>query len=112
MVNFGTLLISYELTTEFDYTYHLTGEYDPAEIHNAGMIRRHMLQVCGHLAWQMVSFFIYLYCLLDSVMSEDVLMPLDDDVTVLNKPADTKYYTYPPPHDHHPQADGHRDYDF
>jgi len=87
------------------------GEYDPAEIHNAGMIKRHMLQVCCHLAWQMVSFFLYLYCLLDSVMSEDVILPLDDDVTVLGKPADTKYYTYPPPHDHHP-ADSHRDYDF
>ena len=37
------------------------GEYDPAEIHNAGMIKRHMLQVCCHLAWQMVSFFLYLY---------------------------------------------------
>ena len=89
----------------------VSGEYDPAEIHNSGMIKRHMIQVCCHLAWQMVSFFVYLYCLLDSVMSEDVLMPLDDDVTVLNKPADTKYYTYPPPHDHHP-SDTHRDYDF
>ena len=38
-----------------------SGEYDPAEIHNAGMIKRHMLQVCSHLAWQMVSFFLYLY---------------------------------------------------
>ena len=44
-------------------------------------------------------------------MSEDVILPLDDDVTVLDQPADTKYYTYPPPHDHHP-ADSHRDYDF
>ena len=44
-------------------------------------------------------------------MSEDVILPLDDDVTVLGQPADTKYYTYPPPHDHHP-ADSHRDYDF
>ena len=52
------------------------------------------------------------YSLLDSVMSEDVLLPLDDDVTVLNKPADTKYYTYPPPHDHHPSDAQHRDYDF
>ena len=24
---------------------HITGEYDPAEIHNSGMIRRHMIQV-------------------------------------------------------------------
>ena len=37
------------------------GEYDPAEIHNSGQLRQHMLAVCTHLAWQMVSFFLYLY---------------------------------------------------
>ena len=37
------------------------GEYDPAEIHNAGQLRKHMIHVSLHLAWQMVSFFIYLY---------------------------------------------------
>ena len=37
------------------------GEYDPAEIHNAGQLKKHMVFVCVHLAWQMVSFFLYLY---------------------------------------------------
>ena len=41
--------------------YLFPGEYDPAEIHNAGQLRRHMIHVCIHLAWQMVSFFMYLY---------------------------------------------------
>lgn len=83
------------------------GEYDPAEIHNAGQLRRHMIHVGIHLAWQMVSFFMYLYCLLDAVMKEDVVMPLDDDVTVLNKPVQSKYYEPPVTHNHPP-----RDYDF
>ena len=41
--------------------YFYTGEYDQAEIHNAGQLRSHMIHVCIHLAWQMVSFFMYLY---------------------------------------------------
>jgi len=85
------------------------GEYDPAEIHNAGQLKKHMLFVCVHLAWQMVSFFLYLYCLLDSVMQEQVVIPMDDDVTVLNRPVETKYYSPPPQHEH---PDTHRDYDF
>jgi hypothetical protein len=68
-----------------------------------------MVFVCVHLGWQMVSFFLYLYCLLDSVMQEQVIIPMDDDVTVLNRPVETKYYSPPPQHDH---PDTHRDYDF
>ena len=86
-----------------------SGEYDPAEIHNAGQLKRHMMYVCIHLGWQMVSFFLFLYCLLDSVMQEQVVIPMDDDVTVLNRPVETKYYSPPPHHDH---PDTHRDYDF
>jgi len=86
------------------------GEYDPAEIHNAGQLRRHMVGVCIHMAWQMVSFFLYLYCLLDAVMQEQVVIPLDDDVTVLNRPVETKYYSPPPDHIH---TEGHHEgYDF
>jgi len=83
------------------------GEYDPAEIHNAGQLRKHMIHVSLHLAWQMVSFFVYLYCLLDAVMQEDVILPADDDVTVLHKPVQTKYYEQPAVHNH-----PNRDYDF
>eukprot|EP00088_Acartia_fossae_P061443 TRINITY_DN7387_c0_g1_i10.p1 TRINITY_DN7387_c0_g1~~TRINITY_DN7387_c0_g1_i10.p1 ORF type:complete len:178 (-),score=16.65 TRINITY_DN7387_c0_g1_i10:585-1118(-) len=83
------------------------GEYDPAEIHNAGQLRRHMIYVSLHLGWQMVSFFVYLYCLLDAVMQEEVILPAEDDVTVLNKPVQTKYYEPPASHDHPA-----RDYDF
>ena len=48
------------------------------------------------------------FSLLDAVMLEDVMLPADDDVTVLNRPVQTKYYTTPPIKEHHPQ----RDYDF
>ena len=37
------------------------GEYDPADIHNTGVLKRHLLGVVLHLAWQMFGFFIYLY---------------------------------------------------
>ena len=52
---------------------------------------------------------IVLSSLLDSVMAEQVVLPMDDDVTVLNQPVETKYYSTLPPHDH---PDTHRDYDF
>ena len=60
----------------------------------------------------------YLYCLLDAVMQEQVaigqlfwielilnltlqvIIPMDDDVTVLNRPVETKYYSPPPDHIH------------
>ena len=48
------------------------------------------------------------FSLLDAVMLEDVMLPADDDVTVLNRPVQTKYYTTPATKEHHPQ----RDYDF
>jgi len=89
------------------------GEYDPAEIHNAGQLKKHMVNVCIHLGWQMVGFFMYLYCLLDAVMQEPVLTVMDNDVTVLNKPAATGYYETLPPHSHeHEPGTGHREYDF
>ena len=49
------------------------------------------------------------FSLLDSVMQEQVVIPMDDDVTVLNRPVETKYYSPPPQHEH---PDTHRDYDF
>jgi len=84
------------------------GEYDSAEIHNAGQLKKHMIHVALHLGWQMVSFFMYLYCLLDAVMQEDVILAADDDVTVLNKPVQTKYYHATPKS----SIEHGRDYDF
>jgi len=62
------------------------GEYDPAAIHDTGMLKKHLIGVSLHLGWQMVAFFIFLYGLLDAVMREPVIME-QDDVTVLNRPA-------------------------
>ena len=47
------------------------------------------------------------FSLLDAVMKKDVIMAADDDVTVLNKPVQTKYYQQPSTHGH-----PNRDYDF
>ncbi len=37
------------------------GEYDPAEIHNHGRLRHHLVGVAIHMGWQMVGFFFFLY---------------------------------------------------
>ena len=37
------------------------GEYDPAEIHNSGELKKHLKGVGFHLVWQLLSFFFYLY---------------------------------------------------
>ena len=37
------------------------GEYDPSEIHDKGMMKKHLIGVGIHLAWQMVGFFLFLY---------------------------------------------------
>jgi len=72
-------------------------EYDAAEIHNCGMLRKHLIGVTAHLGWQMVGFFLFLYSLLDAVMREPVNMG-QDDVTVLNRPASSGLYqTLHPP---------------
>eukprot|EP00093_Oithona_nana_P003951 03951.XXX_34934_34106_1 [CDS] Oithona nana genome sequencing. len=68
------------------------GEYDPAEIHNQGMMKKHLKGVVIHLAWQLLGFFIFLYCLLDAVMKEPVLIQHDDDVEVFNNDAKHTYY--------------------
>lgn len=74
------------------------GEYDPAEIHNQGMMKKHLIGVCVHLGWQMVGFFLFLYCLLDAVMKEPVILQHDDDVEVYNRPAASAVYvTQAPP---------------
>lgn len=67
------------------------GEYDPAEIHDTSKLKTHLWGVGIHFVWQMISFFIFLYCLLDAVMNEPVDMETDD-VTVLNKPAAKELY--------------------
>jgi hypothetical protein len=37
------------------------GEYDSTEIHDKGMLRKHITGVSLHLAWQMIGFFMFLY---------------------------------------------------
>ena len=37
------------------------GEYDPADIHNLGVLKGHLTGVGVHIAWQFLCFFFYLY---------------------------------------------------
>ena len=135
------------------------GEYDPAEIHNAGQLRRHMVRnakmrrnltnfswvdlslrmryddvldkilmvrlvcvctwagrwwassctstACWMLLcrnrWQLRWYFLKSMCWLNTLETScgsQVIIPMDDDVTVLNRPVETKYYSPPPDHVH------------
>ncbi|XP_014251959.1 protein cornichon homolog 4 [Cimex lectularius] len=50
-----------------------TGVYDPTEIHGKGELNRHMRNCMIYLGWYLISFFIYLYCLIISILNEDPL---------------------------------------
>ena len=68
------------------------------------------IQCILFLFWELIicsSLYNSLFSLLDAVMQEEVILPAEDDVTVLNKPVQTKYYEPPASHDHPA-----RDYDF
>lgn len=71
-------------------------EYDSSEIYENARIREHMWGIGGHFAYQMMGMFVYLYCLLDAVMNEPVVME-QDDVEMLNRPAAAKEI-YTPKH--------------
>ena len=131
------------------FTKTFPGEYDPAEIHNAGQLRRHMVwtkisyfSTGISLNWTLVaaqemvvSYYSRWVCVCTwagrwsassctstacsmpwcknrllsvnyfesnqySTSLDQVIIPMDDDVTVLNRPVETKYYSPPPDHIH------------
>ncbi|BES94518.1 Cornichon protein [Nesidiocoris tenuis] len=49
------------------------GVYDPTEIHKRGQLKRHMRDCLIFLVWYLVSFFIYLYCLIICILKENPL---------------------------------------
>ncbi|XP_046663736.1 protein cornichon homolog 4 [Homalodisca vitripennis] len=59
-----------------------TGVYDPTEIHNRGQLKKHMRDCMISLGWYLVTFFIYLYCMIISLLKEN---PLEKDTSHLNE---------------------------
>lgn len=47
------------------------GIYDPAEIHNRGMVKRHMRDTMIGLGFYLIIFFVYLYCMIIAMLKGD-----------------------------------------
>uniref|UniRef100_A0A1B6MN58 Cornichon n=1 Tax=Graphocephala atropunctata TaxID=36148 RepID=A0A1B6MN58_9HEMI len=59
-----------------------TGVYDPTEIHNRGQLKKHMRDCMIAVGWYLITFFIYLYCMIISLLKEN---PLEKDTSHLNE---------------------------
>ncbi|XP_023716232.1 protein cornichon homolog 4 [Cryptotermes secundus] len=55
-----------------------TGVFDPTEIHNRGQLKKHMRDCMIYLGYYLVFFFIYLYCLIISLLQGDPLPRHDE----------------------------------
>ncbi|CAG9864702.1 unnamed protein product [Phyllotreta striolata] len=55
------------------------GLYDPTEIHNRGQIKKHMRDCMIYLGYYLIFFFIYLYCMITSLLKDDPLRRKDDE---------------------------------
>lgn len=56
------------------------GVYDPTEIHNRGQLKKHTRDCLIFLGYYLVFFFIYLYCLIVTLLKGDPLNRGDDDL--------------------------------
>lgn len=54
------------------------GLYDPTEIHNRGQLKRHMRDCMIYVGYYLIFFFIYLYCMIVSLLKEDPLSKIND----------------------------------
>uniref|UniRef100_A0A023F443 Putative er vesicle integral membrane protein involved in establishing cell polarity n=1 Tax=Triatoma infestans TaxID=30076 RepID=A0A023F443_TRIIF len=50
-----------------------TGVYDPTEIYKRGQLKKHMRDCLIFLVWYLISFFIYLYCLIIAILKDNPL---------------------------------------
>ncbi|XP_046388615.1 protein cornichon homolog 4 [Ischnura elegans] len=54
------------------------GVFDPTEIHNRGQLKRHMRDCVIYLGYYLIFFFIYLYCMIISMLKGDPLGGKDE----------------------------------
>ncbi|CAG9823108.1 unnamed protein product [Phaedon cochleariae] len=54
------------------------GIYDPTEIHNRGQLKRHMRDCMVFLGFYLILFFIYLYCMISSLLKGDPINRIDE----------------------------------
>ncbi|XP_059471960.1 protein cornichon homolog 4 [Neocloeon triangulifer] len=58
-----------------------TGVYDPTEIHNRGQLKKHMRDCMVYLGFYLVIFFIYLYCMIISILQGNPIKGHDEYAT-------------------------------
>lgn len=56
------------------------GVYDPTEIHNRGQLKRHMRDSLIHLGYNLLAFFLYLYCMIISILKDNPIKQRDDEI--------------------------------
>ncbi|KAG8037463.1 hypothetical protein G9C98_005673 [Cotesia typhae] len=56
------------------------GVFDPTEIHNRGQLKKHNRDCMIYLGYNLIFFFIYLYCLIIALLRGDPINRKDDDV--------------------------------
>ncbi|XP_031623864.1 protein cornichon homolog 4 [Contarinia nasturtii] len=54
------------------------GLFDPTEIHNRGMIKKHMRNCMIYLGYYLILFFVYLYCLINALLKGDPIRRHED----------------------------------
>lgn len=55
------------------------GAYDPAEIHNSRLLKKHMRNVLINLVYYFVLFFMYLYCFILAIIGNPIPRQNDDE---------------------------------
>ncbi|XP_018336228.1 protein cornichon homolog 4 [Agrilus planipennis] len=58
------------------------GVYDPTEIHNRGQLKKHMRDCMIYVGYYMLFFFIYLYCMIVSLLKDNPIKQKDDEYEI------------------------------
>lgn len=64
------------------------GVYDPTEIHNRGQLSKYMKQTLICIGFYLIFFFIYLYCLMTSLLKGNPINRHDDGEIIDNADAE------------------------
>uniref|UniRef100_A0A182WH07 Cornichon n=1 Tax=Anopheles minimus TaxID=112268 RepID=A0A182WH07_9DIPT len=58
------------------------GIYDPAEIHNRGMVKKHLRDTMIGLGFYLIIFFVYLYCMIIALLKGDPIRRHEEEEIV------------------------------
>ncbi|XP_055591856.1 protein cornichon homolog 4-like [Uranotaenia lowii] len=58
------------------------GVYDPAEIHNRGMVKKHLRDTMIRFGYFLIIFFVYLYCMILAMLKGDPIRRHEEEEIV------------------------------